>query len=175
MQMARRLDHPVVNVSWADAFAYTQWLSAVTGHAYRLPTEAEWEKAARGTDGRIYPWGNEPMVANARVVEGGESWTTAPVGSYPKGASPYGAHDMAGNVLEWTSTTYKPYPYHADDGREQLASQPTFRWTFVSTKVMRGGSVDNNLWYARAACRILATWPEWPGEHGFRLALSGTG
>jgi formylglycine-generating enzyme required for sulfatase activity len=95
-------DHPVVFVTWYEADAYCSWLNE------RLPTEAEWEKAARGTEGRDYPWGNEPSPdkLNAGLRFDG----TLPVGSFLEGASPYGALDMAGNVWEWTADWYLPYP-----------------------------------------------------------------
>lgn len=105
----KRLDHPAVGVSWNDAIAYVGWLAQTTGQPWRLPTEAEWEKAARGTDGRIYPWGDAWDKARANTREGGPGQTT-PVGTYPGGASPYDAQDMAGNVWEWTNTRYQAYP-----------------------------------------------------------------
>ena len=115
-------DHPVVNVSWFDAVAYCTWLSAQTGRPYRLPTEAEWEKAARGEDGRIYPWGEtwQEDLCNHQQQE------TTPRDTFLDGVSPYGCQDMLGNVREWTSTiwgddsqqTAYPYPYQVDDGRE---------------------------------------------------------
>jgi len=96
--------HPVVLVSLDDALTFARWRSEHDGLRYRLPTEAEWEKAARGTDGRYFPWGNRwrSRLANAEYRVGG----TTKVGSYPKGASRYGCFDMAGNVFELTGSTF---------------------------------------------------------------------
>lgn len=98
-----RRDHPVVLVSRPDARAYAAWLSRVTGKAWRLPTEHEWEKAARGVDGRRFPWGNgfSPQLLNSHDAG---PFDTVSVGSYPRGASPFGMNDAAGQVFEWTST-----------------------------------------------------------------------
>src|SRR5262249_51332862 len=109
-------DHPVVSVSWNDVLAYARWLAQITGERWRLPSEAEWEKAARGIDGRRYPWGDEFDQARANTGDEDGQGTT-PVGSYPGGASPYGVQDMAGNVWEWTSTTYQPHLHQATDER----------------------------------------------------------
>lgn len=119
-------------VSWHDANAYCAWLSHTTGRTYHLPTEQQWEKAARGTDGREYPWGNEPptdKLCNFNMNVG----DTTPVGSYsPQGDSPYGVADMAGNVWEWCEGLY-------DD-------EHTWR-------VVRGGSWYSTPDYTRAGFR----------------------
>jgi formylglycine-generating enzyme required for sulfatase activity len=141
-----REDHPVVWVSWHDAVAYCNWLSEVTGRPYRLPSEAEWEKGARGDDGRIYPWGNPWDAERCNSREGGKDDTT-PVGAYPQGASPYGLLDMAGNVWEWTRSAYKDYPYGPDDGRENLEAPDTVR------RVLRGGAFHLDRRYVRCANR----------------------
>jgi len=104
-QQLGKFDHPVVCVSWQDAIAYVRWLAVQTGQVWRLPSEAEWEKAARGTAGRIYPWGDQFEASRCNTSEGGKNATT-PVGNYPSGASPYGALDMAGNVWEWTGSVF---------------------------------------------------------------------
>jgi len=104
---AGREDHPVVLVSHADAVAYAQWLSRKTGLRWRLPSELEWEKAARGSDGRIFPWGDEFDAARLNSHDAGP-FDTTPAGAYANGASPFGVLDAAGQVYEWTATLAAP-------------------------------------------------------------------
>ena len=122
-------NNPVMEVSWYGAVAYCKGLGK------RLPTEAEWEKAARGTDARKFPWGNE--APNRTRAHFGAGWNDLkPVGGLPAGASPYGTLDMARNGWEWVSSAYRPYPYDASDGREDL--------TIPHVRGTRGGGHDSN-------------------------------
>jgi formylglycine-generating enzyme required for sulfatase activity len=118
----KKSDHPVVNVSWQMAVEYCQWLTGVLASElsanliFRLPTGAEWEKSARGTDGREFPWGN--VFENDKCALRKDS-KTAPVGLYsPQGDSPFACADMVGNVYQWTHSRFVAYPYNAKDGRE---------------------------------------------------------
>jgi formylglycine-generating enzyme required for sulfatase activity len=142
-------DHPVVKVTWHDAMAYCQWLAKVTGKPYRLPSEAEWEKAARGTDGRIWPWGDD-APDESQCNFGANAGGTTPVGMYsPEGDSPYGCVDMAGNVYEWCATRWgKSYPY---DVSENEWSSDYLQAAVL--RVLRGGSWFSLRDYARCACR----------------------
>lgn len=186
------LNHPVVYVNWRDAIAYCEWLTGAlrgwgktpaalrlgNGWSATLPSEAEWEKAARGADARLYPWGKEfdPDKANHKGT-GLES--TSAVGCFPAGASPFGLLDMSGNVWEWTrsvfgewdskASTHKNvygYPYKPEDGREDLRKGN--EWT----RVLRGGSAWNEAQHMRCADRYgsdvhLGDW-----FLGFRVCVS---
>jgi formylglycine-generating enzyme required for sulfatase activity len=164
-------DHPVVNVSWYDARAYCAWLSEATGRPYRLPSEAEWEKAARSTDGRIYPWGDTWEAGRCNADGEREEESTAPVGAYPEGASPYGLLDAAGNVWEWTRSLWgmklrQPefkYPYDPADEREELGAPKTIR------RVLRGGSFYNEHPMARCAARYRYSPANCFDSIGFRV------
>jgi len=155
-------DHPVTGISKTDAEAFCKWVSDQMGEVYRLPSEAEWERAARGMDGRIYPWGDEFDPWRCNTAESSKRGTT-PVGVYsPGGNSPVGAMDMVGNVWEWTSTILAPYPYESEDGREEQG--------MLERYVVRGGSWYYTRKLARCAARegVLATFTS--PALGFRLA-----
>lgn len=162
----QHLDHPVVSVRGRDAVAYAAWLTRQTGQPWGLPSEAEWEKATRGTDGRIYPWGGtfDQSLCYTREVSIGSG--TTPAGSYPNGVSPYGVQDTAGNVHEWTRSRPRLYPYSANDGREAPNSD--------GKRVMRGGSWLSNSSGARAAHRgaFIELDVRTEDIHGFRLVLA---
>jgi formylglycine-generating enzyme required for sulfatase activity len=170
-------EYPVVGITWYEAMAYTAWLSTQTGDDCRLPTEAEWEKAARGTDGRIYPWGNTWEEGHCNHAKGtwhgigrvfkslASAGQTSPVRKFVNGASPYGALDMAGNVWEWTRSQHRGYPYDADDGREDVDDPAGKRFT------LRGGSWDTDRTRVRCAARLRLS-PSSGGSVGCRVLLS---
>ena len=156
-------NHPVAGVSKVDAEAYIQWLNQKTGMNLRLPTEAEWERAARGTDGRIFPWGNtfDPWRCNtAESVKKG----TTPAGFYsPSGDSPSGAVDMVGNVWEWTQSLFLPYPF-----KQNGADISKARGRYV----VRGGAWYYTRKLARCAAREGIVADYLSSSIGFRLARS---
>jgi len=166
--------HPVVDVSWHDALAYCRWLSEVTGKPITLPSEAEWEKAARGADGACqFPWGDAFDAARCNVKESGFDGTT-PVGIFPSGASPYGCLDMAGNVWEWTRSLWMmdvdvpglAYPYDPNDReREDLDAGNDV------ARVVRGGSFNHLRDLARCAFRFGRQPDSRHGGIGFRVVL----
>ncbi len=158
-------DHPVVNVSWNEAQAYCQWLSQKTGKHYRLPTEAEWEKAARGEDGRVYPWGDEFDPARANIDEtkiGG----TSPVGQFsPQGDSPFGCADMSGNVWEWCADWFDENEYKK---RKTTIKDPVGPEN-GRDRVLRGGSFGYDRHFARCADRVRLNPNGFLDYGGFRV------
>ena len=168
--------HPVTFVSWPDAIVYCRWLTTTlerspatssdlrerlrTGWRVMLPTEAQWEKAARGTDRRIYPWGNEPSRTRANYQGTG----TTPVGQFVCPECPYGLADMGGNVWEWTASPYQAYPYDPSDDRANLSADALW--------VIRGGGYADGPRLVRTTTRTGAE----PGARrafiGFRVVVS---
>jgi len=175
-------NHPVVGVTWYEAVAFCRWLTerlqewegipeplatllrvGTLPWQVRLPTEAEWEKAARGTEGRLFPWGDRPDPDRANYADTGIG-TTSAVGCFPGGASLYGVEDLSGNVWEWTRSLYRDYPYDPADGREELRGK--------GSRVLRGGAFFYGVRYIRCASRRMFLPDLWDRLNGFRVVVA---
>ncbi len=165
-------NRPVVNLAWRHALAYADWLARTLDEPWCLPTEAQWEKAARGTEGRIYAWGD------TWTVEQASDYNSA-IGQHPTGASPYGVQDLLGNVHEWVTSYVFPYPYDPTDGREDLTPHEDNKDRkqapdgSEAARGARGGYDAFNIerrFGERAACRKYH-WPSvnYEDEYGFRV------
>ncbi|MEZ4866255.1 MAG: SUMF1/EgtB/PvdO family nonheme iron enzyme [Caldilineaceae bacterium] len=164
-------NHPQVGVSWYEAVAFCNWLAKQTHLPIRLPTEAEWERAARHTDGRIYPWGHHGAPADHCNMANTGIGATSAVGAFPSGEAECGALDMVGNAWEWTSSLWgedwqKPvyrYPYDPTDGREDLAAPSALK------RVVRGGPFVNVHDYVRCAVRSWGNPDNRQDSYGLRI------
>jgi len=159
-------NQPAIGLSWYECVAYCRWLSAETGQLYRLPTEAEWEKGARGFDGRVYPWGNKFEASRLNAREGDQKvCATTPVGIYPTGVSPFGLFDCAGNVWEWCATRWKkPFPYDA--------SQDEWQANYLeghNLRVLRSGSWNYRAEATRCGYRFKFQPYGWTERGGCRV------
>lgn len=174
-QYANTINTPVIEVYWYGAVAFCEWLSEKKGENIHLPTEAQWEKAARGTDQRRYPWGNDlpnSSRCNYDSVNNGDNFNyNAPVGSFPDGASPYGVMDMAGNVWEWCQDYYKT-DYYSESPYENPQGPPVKDdKNHTRFPLLRGGSWYCDDYSLRSSNRLKAWFPERSrNDIGFRVA-----
>ncbi|UCC89565.1 MAG: SUMF1/EgtB/PvdO family nonheme iron enzyme [Anaerolineales bacterium] len=166
---AQKADHPVVGVSFHDAAAFCRWAADVTGLPVRLPTEPEWEKAARGSDGRLYPWGSE---WGAGLCNSGEEKlaATVSVSHYsPQGDSFYGIADLAGNAQEWCASLFGTYPYDPTDGREVMVYNPQDQ--SLMPKLHETGCVANPQQIEAGLDKLVVRGGSWrQGRHQSRCA-----
>jgi formylglycine-generating enzyme required for sulfatase activity len=170
-------EHPVVQICWYDALAYCEWFTQKCfkdlppGYQFRLPGEAEWEKAARGIEAREWPWGNDFDPARCNSKDGGRLCTTSVKAHSPQGDSVYGVAGMSGNIWDWTITLWGEdrntptfsYPYRREDGRENLKAGDGFY------RVIRGGSYKDDIKGVRCACRDIDPPYYSLSNLGFRL------
>lgn len=154
--LKENMNYPVTDVSWEQANVYAKWVDG------RLPTEAEWEKACRGTDGRPYPWGEQEPTTELSNF-GGEIGESTPVGFYATGSSPYHLLDMGGNVWEWTSSLDSDYPYDAEDGREDPSTE--------GNRVTRGGSWFYSQFQLNCGARNSSATTSVSADKGFRVVI----
>jgi formylglycine-generating enzyme required for sulfatase activity len=160
-------NQPVMGLSWYECVAYCRWLSEETGRLWRLPTEAEWEKGARGVEGNIFPWGNEFDASrlNGRGPPDQQVCTSTPVGVYPTGVSRFGLFDCVGNVWEWCATRWKKsYPY--DSGQDEWQAEYL---QGQNLRVLRGGSWYDTREATRCTHRFKFQPYGWNDRGGFRL------
>jgi formylglycine-generating enzyme required for sulfatase activity len=156
-------NHPVVGVTWYEVDAYCQWLTARLRRTVRLPTESEWEFAARGEDARLWPWGNEFDAARCNMSDTGVGRTT-PVGMFSSGGdSPFGVTDLAGNVWEWCATKWRA-DYGTPEDNDREGQQP---------RVLRGGAYDDSREALRCAYRFWGNPGGSSAVVGFRVVTAG--
>lgn len=164
--VALKQDHPVSCVSWDDALAFCSWLTQASGRDIRLPTEAQWEKAARGTNGNLYPWGNQPPD-DARCNFNMNVGDTTKIGTYsPDGDSPYGCADMAGNVWEWCADWLDEQEYERRAGKGDSVRNPLGPQS-GTRRIVRGGDFADPQRDVRCAARGRLS----PDYHGIRVGF----